>query len=172
LKEAADIQVTDVGSVISIELSKEALTDLNSSLGSLFAVGVHSTTSDNPEPGVYNIDFIGFGEQGDGIQQLELNTVKTIQDILDFYDNAVDNGILVGIGKGSSADKKINELRDKIEAVADYISVGDIERACRQLYVCYEKCDGEPKPKDFVAGDATEDLGNIIDNFMVNLNCN
>jgi hypothetical protein len=61
---SATIQETDVGSVISIELSKDALTDMNSTLGGLFAVGVHSTTSDNPEPGVYDIDFIGFGEQG------------------------------------------------------------------------------------------------------------
>ena len=167
----ATTQETDVGSVISIELSKEALTDLNSSLGSLFAVGVHSTTSDNPEPGVHDIDFIGFGEQGDGVQQLELKIVKTIQDILDFYDNAVDNGILVGVGNGSSADKKIDELRNHIEAVADYISLGDIEGACNKLYSCYKKCDGQFPPPDFVTGDATEDLGNIIDNFMLNLNC-
>jgi len=169
---SATIHETDVGSVISIELSKEALTDMNSSLGGLFAVGVHSTTSDNPEPGVYDIDFIGFGEQGDGVQQLELSVVKTIQDILDFYDNAVEDGILVGVGKSKSADNKINGLRNKIEAVAEYISIGDIEGACDQLYICYEKCDGDPKPKDFVTGDAAEDLGNIIGNFMVNLNCN
>lgn len=168
---SATIQETDVGSVISIELSKEALIDMNSSLGGLFAVGVHSTTSDNPEPGVYDIDFIGFGEQGDGIQQLELSVVKTIQDILDFYDNAVDDGILVGVGKGTSADNKINELRNKIEAVAEFLSIGDIEGACDQLYICYEKCDGDPKPKDFVTGDAAEDLGNIFENFMMNLNC-
>jgi len=36
------------------------------------------------------------------------NLYWNFDDILDFYDNAVDDGILVGVGKGTSADNKIN----------------------------------------------------------------
>ena len=71
---SATIRQTDVASIISIQLSDTAIFDLNSSFGGFFAVGVHSTTSDNPQPGLYNIDYISFGEQGDGVQQLVLET--------------------------------------------------------------------------------------------------
>jgi len=71
---SATIRQTDVASIISIQLSDAAIFDLNSSFGGFFAVGVHSTTSDNPQPGLYDIDYFSFGEQGDGIQQLVLET--------------------------------------------------------------------------------------------------
>ena len=71
---SATIRQTDIASIISIQLSDTAIFDLNSSFGGFFAVGVHSTTSDNPQPGLYNTDYISFGEQGDGVQQLVLET--------------------------------------------------------------------------------------------------
>lgn len=76
---SATIQQTDIASVISIQLSDAAIFDINSSFGGYFAVGIHSTTSNNPQPGLYDIDYFDFGEQGAGVQQLVLeNTVASV----------------------------------------------------------------------------------------------
>jgi hypothetical protein len=68
------VKQSDVGSIVSIKLSASAIFDLNSSLGGLFAVGAHCITAGNPQPGLFNIDYINFGEQGDGVHRLILGT--------------------------------------------------------------------------------------------------
>ncbi len=58
-----------------------------------------------------------------------------------------------------------------IEAAGDLIGTGDIDEACAQLMAAHKKCDGLPRPPDFVAGEAREDLAQMILNLMASLGC-
>lgn len=86
----------------------------------------------------------------------------TVADILAFFDTSVAVGTLSGSGSGKSADGRRRALRNMIEAAGDLIEDGAIEDACRQLLDAYERCDGLPRPPDFVSGPASSELADMI----------
>jgi hypothetical protein len=53
----------------------------------------------------------------------------TIETILEFFDESVDDGILTGYGPGKSAEGRLNALRNMLEMAGDLIETGDIEGA-------------------------------------------
>jgi hypothetical protein len=93
----------------------------------------------------------------------------TVQAILDFFDESVDLGTLVGLGPGSSADGRRGALRNKIKAAGDILLDGG--DACEQLLDAYLRCDGLPRPPDFVTGEATGTLVEMILALMGELGC-
>ena len=96
---------------------------------------------------------------------------EQIQEILDFIDESVEAGTLEGSGAGSSADKRLNALINMIEAVGDLIEQGRYEEACDQLWAAYRRCDGDPRPPDFVEGEAREQLAAMILALIESLGC-
>ena len=94
-----------------------------------------------------------------------------IEEILDFIDDSVGDGTLTGEGPGNSADNRLNALRNKLEEAQSLIEAGSLEEACDKLWSTYRKCDGELRPPDFVAGEAAEDLANMILWLMNELGC-
>jgi hypothetical protein len=52
-----------------------------------------------------------------------------------------------------------------------YIDAGDLVSACQELEAIYAKCDGEPRPPDFVDGEARDDLANLIQILMNSIGC-
>ncbi|MDB4303401.1 hypothetical protein N9934_01240 [Desulfosarcina sp.] len=98
-------------------------------------------------------------------------TEPTIDAILDFFDESVEDGILEGDGPGKSANGRLNALRNMLEMAGDLIGVNDYEGACGQLAAALKKCDGESRPPDFVAGPATSDLYDMILELMAELGC-
>jgi hypothetical protein len=58
-----------------------------------------------------------------------------------------------------------------IEAAGDLIDDGYIVEACQQLLVAYERCDGLPRPPEFVAGPAAPTLAQMILDLMLELGC-
>lgn len=59
-----------------------------------------------------------------------------------------------------------------IEAAGDLIAEGDTEGGCRQLLDAYMRCNGAPKPPDFITGESADDLAAQIQALMTSLGCN
>jgi parallel beta-helix repeat protein len=82
--------------------------------------------------------------------------------LVDYFDQAVAAGDLVGSGNGNSADGRLNALRNMLLAADDFIAEGEIDEACTQLQDAYERTDGATPPPDFVEGEASDDLATEI----------
>ena len=80
----------------------------------------------------------------------------------DFFDDATEDGDLVGTGGGNSADGKLADLRDKLDDAIALIEAGEIEDAIGTLNAILKKCDGDPTPPDHVEGDAAVELASRI----------
>lgn len=94
-----------------------------------------------------------------------------INQILNFIDESVGLGTLTGYGPGNSGDNRLNALVNMLEEAQCLIEAGLFEEACDQLWDAYRKCDGNPKPPDFVAGGAADDLAGMILLLMDDLGC-
>lgn len=94
-----------------------------------------------------------------------------IAETLEFFDASVESETLVGEGPGNSAEHRLNALRNMLEAASDLIDDGLIQEACQQLRAAYKKCDGQPNPPDFVTGEATEELADMIQDVIDSLGC-
>ena len=94
-----------------------------------------------------------------------------IMETLEFFDASVEAGNLVGDGPGDSAEYRLNALRNMLEAASDLIEDGLIQEACQQLRDAYKRCDGQPKPPDFISGEASEELAAMIQDVIDSLGC-
>jgi hypothetical protein len=94
---------------------------------------------------------------------------EQIAAILDFIDESVAAGTLVGEGPGKSAENRLNALRNMIEAASDLIEDRLYEDAYQQLEDALKKCDGQTPPPDFVSGPAAARLAEMINNLMAAL---
>jgi len=94
-----------------------------------------------------------------------------IAETLEFFNASVESGTLVGEGPGNSAEHHLNALRNMLERASDLIDDGLYEEACEQLLAAYKKCDADPKPPDFVTGEAADELAAMILNVIDSLGC-
>lgn len=122
------------------------------------------TTNDSDE-GVVEISLGGAGVLTEPPPEEE------IAEVLDYFDDSVGNGNLVGEGPGNSAGKRLNALRNMIESAGDLIKDGLFDEACEQLADVLKKTDGLPKPPDFVSGPAATKLASMIEDLRVTLGC-
>jgi HYDIN/CFA65/VesB-like, Ig-like domain len=99
----------------------------------------------------------------------ELPPDQQILQILNFFDDSVAAGTLVGSGSGNSAPKRLNALRNMLESTGDLIQDMLYEDAREQLEDIYKKIDGFPKPPDFAAGDAASELAAKIQDLLTAL---
>lgn len=136
------------------------------------ALGYTSATMDiawtNADSGTTHVSLWGFGVGA------EPPPPVSIADILAFIDESVADGSLIGNGPGRSAERRLNALRNQIEAAGDLIENGLIEEACQQLMVAYTRADGlDPpgSPPDFVAGPQAWELAVMIMNLRISLGC-
>ena len=91
------------------------------------------------------------------------------QTILEFFDDAVAAGTLVGVGPGKSAEHHLNALRNMIVAAGVLENAGDTAGARAQLEDAYKKVDGISPPPDFATGPAAATLAGMILNKMASL---
>ena len=49
-----------------------------------------------------------------------------------------------------------------VETTSRLARTGQFDDACRQLRDAYERCDGDPRPPEFVAGEAASELAAMI----------
>lgn len=99
--------------------------------------------------------------EGSSVQPV-LPPEDLVEDTGDFFDDATEDGDLVGTGGGNSGDERLADLRDKLDDAIAMIEAGDIEDAIGILNAILKKCDGDPKPPDHVVGEAAEELASRI----------
>jgi YD repeat-containing protein len=95
----------------------------------------------------------------------------TIDAILQFFDQCVEDGMIEGYGPGNSGNYMLNALGNMLAMAGELINIGDIEDACVQLKAALKKCDDNPLPPDFVTGDAVTELYDMITELMLELGC-
>ncbi len=96
---------------------------------------------------------------------------EQIQEILDFVDDSVAAGTLVGVGSGKPAENKLNAFINMLEEAQSLIEAELFAEACVQLQDAREKCDGQSPPPDFVAGSAVSELAERIQALRESMNC-
>jgi hypothetical protein len=94
---------------------------------------------------------------GEGVPFI-LTAREHSEQILDVYDLAVENGSVQGVGKGQSANNKIDTFGKMLAAADDLIETGLYESALLTLQIIELKCDGQKSPEDFIKGPAAEEL--------------
>ncbi len=90
--------------------------------------------------------------------------------ILAFFRECIENGTLSGSGPGNSWHR-MKALRNMLKSASRLIKDGLIAEACQQLRVAYKRCDGKPKPPDFVEGEAAPQLAAMIQAYRASLGC-
>ena len=98
--------------------------------------------------------------------------VYTIKDILAFFDQSIINKKLYGMGPGKSAVNRLNAFRNMLVSLENLTSTGEIDKACGRISAISNKCDGQSPPPDFVNGEATQNLSNLIKELALNFGCN
>ena len=122
--------------------------------------GSLTVTSDEP---VVSVQLIGNGLEGAVDEQ------STVLEAAG--DAAIADGALVGSGSGESAGGRLNAFANIIEASGDLIEAGFIEDACEQLRSALRRVDGDPRPPDFVTGEAAELIATQIEFLRTSLGC-
>jgi hypothetical protein len=129
------------------------------------ATGVLIVQSDAPEQSLTNIGLSGEGTQ------VETPPSDQILELLSFFDLSVAAGNLEGAGPGNSAGGRLKALRNMIQAAADFINQAAFDQACQQLQDVLYRIDGLPRPPDFAAGAAVEELRSRIIDVRAALGC-
>lgn len=95
----------------------------------------------------------------------------TIEAILAFFDESVEDGTLEGRGRGWFAKLRLLLMRTMLVIAGEFIEQGEVDKACWVLQRAHKRCDGEPWPRDFVVGEAVPVLADMIDTLMESLGC-
>jgi hypothetical protein len=129
-----------------------------------YVTAVLDIESNDMSAGMVSVSLAGMGV---GLEQPPVS----VADILAFFDASVADGTLYGDGPGNSADGRRGALRNQIEAAGDLIDDGELASACQQLMDAYGRCDGLPRPPEFVAGPAAATLAQMILDLMGEIGC-
>ena len=122
-------------------------------------------TSDDSDSSLIQVQLSGTGVAA------KVPPALQIAGILEFFDTSVELGTLFGDGPGNSALGRQNSLRNKIKSAGNLIENGLIGEACQLLQDAYNRCDGLPRPPDFVDGEVVGELANLILTLMDTLEC-
>jgi cysteine-rich repeat protein len=118
------------------------------------------------EPGEQCDD--GNGTEGDGCSAACLTPIG---EILLFYDTAAVGRTLLGSGRGSSAQGRLQALRQEL-AAAERGFAGRADRGtCGQLASILRRSDGSERPPDFVAGDSAPELAARLRSLQREIGC-
>ena len=94
---------------------------------------------------------------------------QQVQDILDFFDQSVSNGTLVGYGPGNSPRRRLRALRCMIRAAGVLIRCEYYGWAKMILRAVDRRTDGERRPQDFVVGEAVPTLNQMVNDLIEDL---
>lgn len=96
----------------------------------------------------------------------------TANDVLNIFEDSVENGDLDGSRAGWVGELQIWIIRMLLEYADESIEEGFIDRACFLLERAYMRSDGEARPlRDIVEGPAKDDLADMILDLMANQAC-
>ena len=152
------------------KLTEEALRD---------SEGKYRLLVDHAPAGIYEIDLATgqatpIGTPSGQVTALSFAQIPngeiTIDDIIDFL---LDHEDIVGIGPGKSSKNRFKAFMNMVYSTSDYIDVADYDGACRQMESMFNKCDGLPKPPDFISGntDTMETLTGMLIDLRSSMGC-
>jgi hypothetical protein len=142
------------------DVGENGETYLDLSTVSIFFIGDHTLTLE-----VNDGSFTSTDEMVLTVEPL------TIDAILIFFDDSVYKGELYGRGSGWVAKFRLILMRQLLVSAGDYIERDKIKIACFLLHRACLRCDKEPWPRDYVEGEATEELAEMIYDLEVSLEC-
>lgn len=87
------------------------------------------------EPQQVQVSGIGILEEVKGA----LEDSHTIEGLLAFYNESVQSGALIGLGKGKSADNRLNTFGEMLNKAEKAIIAGDMDEALAHLRTAYKK---------------------------------
>jgi hypothetical protein len=94
----------------------------------------------------------------------------TVDGILQFFDDAVDDGTLQGSGKFEwLANLRLWLTRKTLSSAVKAVEQGHTRQALSKLEKVYRRCDGEKRPRDFVEGQAVAQLAEMIQTLKAGL---
>ncbi len=94
-----------------------------------------------------------------------------LEGLLEFFDNAVDEGDLEGKGPGKSARNRLRTFRHWLANALAQFEGGDVDGACNSLQSALNRTDGVAPPPDFVQGDAADDMAAAIAGARTAIGC-
>lgn len=94
-----------------------------------------------------------------------------IDALLAFFDAAVDDGTLVGVGPHCAAAAHLWVMRSAIELAGHKLDRGRTACACVSLAFAERRSDGDPRPRDLVEGPAAPDLAAALSDVMDAIGC-
>jgi probable HAF family extracellular repeat protein len=98
--------------------------------------------------------------------------VPTIENILTFFDESVEQENIYGRGTGWLAQLRLRIMRKLLEISGEFIEKDRLNTACFILKRANTLCDGELLPReDLVEGSATVELANMIEELIAYLGC-
>jgi hypothetical protein len=112
------------------------------------------------------VNFKGYGE-GSTLRDL-------IAEIQTFVDKSIKEGALAGVGEGPLAQKRLKDFQEQIRIAVMFLKNNIKEEACRLFRDAILKMDGESSaenPPDFVRGEATSELTQMISDLRKALSC-
>lgn len=101
---------------------------------------------------------------------------EQIADILAFFDEAVEQGTIQDVSRGSCGrmlqnDFHLRIIRCMLNAVRLSIERQKYRQACNMLRQIYLSCDGNRMPPDTIRGEAVPEFANMIQVLMQTLDC-
>ncbi len=95
-----------------------------------------------------------------------------IEAILEFFYQSVKDETIKGRGKiPYLANFRLWLFRQMLETAKSFIEKEKMNYACRTLNRVFLRCDSEPKPKDFIKGEAVPELADMILVLMESFGC-
>jgi hypothetical protein len=101
----------------------------------------------------------------------EPDPAAEMAELIEFYEDSVADGTIVGYGPGNSARGRLRAFGNMLKSSSDLISAGAYDLACSQLQDALNRTDGLFPPPDFVTGANKEELATSIIGVMNALRC-
>ncbi|MHC5101745.1 MAG: hypothetical protein ACYSOG_07925, partial [Planctomycetota bacterium] len=122
--------------------------------------GVLTIVSNDPNDPVVDVLLTGEG------MSVVLSSEEQITQILGFFDGAIEEGSIQGVGKAKSATNKVRVFGKILSLADELLLAGYDEYALETLLMIEKKCDGQKAPKDFIEGAAAEELNTLINELI------
>lgn len=102
---------------------------------------------------------------------VESDPLAMIGDIIDFFEASRADGTLVGLGPGASGEHRADAMGAMLEEAEALIAAEDWDEACGQVRAVYARTDNSFPPPDFVAGENTYALAEMLWDLGVEMDC-
>ena len=165
---------------LTVDFTDESTGDITSYLWD-FGDG-ETSIEENPtytyaDEGIYTVSLTVSGPAGsDSEVKTGYITVSepdvTIEAILDFFDDSVADGSLIGVGQNPwFAKLRLYLMREMLVIAKELIEQEKTDWANFILCRAVLRCDSDNRPPDFVKGEAVYELNDMILDLMENLGC-